>query len=72
MSTAETPEWRDPSQNAEAYVTGLRMYNSLTKKKDLFVPENGKVVKWYTCGPTVYDSSHMGHARFVQYIFFEI
>lgn len=23
------------------------------------------IVTWYNCGPTVYDSSHMGHARFV-------
>ena len=30
-----------------------------------FVPQNGKRVLWYSCGPTVYDSSHMGHARFV-------
>lgn len=28
-----------------------------------FVPTNGRRVKWYNCGPTVYDSSHMGHAR---------
>lgn len=24
---------------------------------------DGKNVKWYTCGPTVYSNSHMGHAR---------
>ncbi|KAI0358609.1 hypothetical protein OH77DRAFT_1421018 [Trametes cingulata] len=28
-----------------------------------FVPINGRHVKWYNCGPTVYDASHMGHAR---------
>ncbi|KAJ8482254.1 hypothetical protein ONZ45_g15017 [Pleurotus djamor] len=28
-----------------------------------FVPQNGRHVKWYNCGPTVYDASHMGHAR---------
>ena len=28
-----------------------------------FVPRNGKSVSWYSCGPTVYDASHMGHAR---------
>ncbi|VDM55334.1 unnamed protein product [Angiostrongylus costaricensis] len=41
----------------------LYLYNSLTRSKDLFVPNHGNVVKWYICGPTVYDSSHMGHAR---------
>lgn len=29
------------------------------------MPMNGKAVKWYSCGPTVYDASHMGHARWV-------
>lgn len=41
----------------------LKLYNSLTKKKDIFAPANGKTIKWYTCGPTVYDESHIGHAR---------
>lgn len=31
--------------------------------KDVFIPQNGKKVTWYCCGPTVYDASHMGHAR---------
>ena len=48
----------------------LKVYNSFTKKKDKFVPLNGKSVTWYCCGPTVYDSSHMGHAR--AYITFDI
>src|SRR5437762_3319753 len=29
----------------------------------VFVPHEKKTVKWYTCGPTVYDHSHVGHAR---------
>ncbi|KIY44586.1 hypothetical protein FISHEDRAFT_51156 [Fistulina hepatica ATCC 64428] len=41
----------------------LKVYNSLTKSKNEFVPRNGRLVKWYNCGPTVYDASHMGHAR---------
>lgn len=28
-----------------------------------FIPENGRQIKMYNCGPTVYDASHMGHAR---------
>ena len=31
--------------------------------QELFIPQNGKKVLWYSCGPTVYDTSHMGHAR---------
>ncbi len=30
-----------------------------------FIPQSGQRVLWYSCGPTVYDSSHMGHARSV-------
>ncbi len=29
---------------------------------------DGKNVKWYTCGPTVYSNSHMGHARYKFFI----
>ncbi|MFA6078878.1 MAG: cysteine--tRNA ligase [Candidatus Omnitrophota bacterium] len=41
----------------------MKIYNSLTRKKDAFVPiEKGKV-GMYVCGPTVYDEPHIGHAR---------
>ena len=39
------------------------LYNSLTKTKEEFQPLDGKTVKIYACGPTVYDFSHVGHAR---------
>ncbi len=40
----------------------LRVYNTLTRKKTDFEPiEKGKV-RMYVCGPTVYDSAHVGHA----------
>jgi len=42
----------------------------LTRKKEVFVPQSGKKVSWYNCGPTVYDASHMGHAR--TYLSFDI
>ncbi|MCG8564013.1 MAG: cysteine--tRNA ligase [Desulfobacterales bacterium] len=43
----------------------LRVYNTLSGKKEDFVPlEEGKV-SMYVCGPTVYDTSHIGHARSV-------
>jgi len=43
----------------------LRVTNSFTNKKDLFVPvhKEQNLVTWYMCGPTVYDHSHMGHAK---------
>nr|XP_061811082.1 cysteine--tRNA ligase, cytoplasmic-like isoform X1 [Nerophis lumbriciformis] len=61
------PQWSPPSGTD---VPQLRLYNSLTRAKELFVPQNGKKVTWYSCGPTVYDASHMGHAR--SYISFDI
>lgn len=48
----------------------MYLYNSLTKKKELFVPfEDGKV-KIYTCGPTVYNYAHIGNYR--SYIFEDV
>lgn len=44
-------------------VTDLYLFNSLTRKKEKFLPKKGKLIKWYSCGPTVYDAAHMGHAR---------
>jgi cysteinyl-tRNA synthetase len=41
----------------------LRLFNSLTKTKDDFVPLDSKNVRMYVCGPTVYDFAHIGNAR---------
>ena len=38
-------------------------YDSVKKTKEEFVPLNNHCVKIYVCGPTVYDDSHLGHAR---------
>ena len=43
----------------------LRIYNSLTKKKEPFRTIEQGIVKIYVCGPTVYDACHIGHARSV-------
>jgi len=43
----------------------LHVYNTLTRKKELFTPVSTGKVKMYVCGPTVYDSCHVGHARSV-------
>ncbi len=41
----------------------MYLYNSLTHKKELFVPNHTDVVKMYTCGPTVYHFAHIGNLR---------
>ncbi|MDX5526731.1 MAG: cysteine--tRNA ligase, partial [Wolbachia endosymbiont of Andrena nigroaenea] len=43
----------------------VRLYNTLTKKKELFTPIDKDHVKMYVCGPTVYDTAHIGNARSV-------
>ncbi|MCX5700062.1 MAG: cysteine--tRNA ligase [Candidatus Omnitrophica bacterium] len=46
----------------------IYIYNSLTRKKEEFIPLKPPEVNMYTCGVTVYDESHIGHARSL-YIF---
>jgi cysteinyl-tRNA synthetase len=41
----------------------LRVYNTLSGKKEVFKPLRGKKVGMYACGVTVYDLCHIGHAR---------
>lgn len=41
----------------------LRLYNTLTRSKDDFVPIDPENVRLYVCGPTVYDYAHIGNAR---------
>ncbi|KAJ9090716.1 hypothetical protein QFC20_007843 [Naganishia adeliensis] len=64
MATTEKvqqPAWQVPvPQTPEPK---LKVWNSLTRTKNEFIPMHGKRVDWYNCGPTVYDAAHMGHAR---------
>ena len=39
------------------------LYNSLTHRKEPFVPRFGNKVSMYTCGPTVYHFAHIGNLR---------
>ncbi len=55
QSQAETP--------AEATEARLRLYNTLTRRKDNFAPIDPDAVRLYVCGPTVYDFAHIGNAR---------
>lgn len=48
----------------------LYLYNSLTRKKEKFVPLEDKKVKMYVCGITPYDTTHLGHA--FTYVSFDV
>ncbi len=41
----------------------MYLYNSASRKKELFVPNHPEIVKMYTCGPTVYHYAHIGNLR---------
>lgn len=62
--------WNAPQSEQAAC---LSLYNSLLDEKVPFIPAAGadsKQITWYSCGPTVYDVAHMGHAR--NYLTFDI
>ncbi|XP_074234633.1 putative cysteine--tRNA ligase, mitochondrial isoform X5 [Camelus bactrianus] len=58
--------WLQPA----GYDTGVKVYNSLTRRKDPLIVSNVDAVSWYSCGPTVYDHAHLGHA--CSYVRFDI
>ncbi|MDD2731653.1 MAG: cysteine--tRNA ligase [Candidatus Pacebacteria bacterium] len=47
----------------------LKIYNTISRKKEIFKLEKGKKARLFVCGPTTYDFSHIGHAR--TYIIFD-
>jgi cysteinyl-tRNA synthetase len=61
--------WYAPDRTADD-LPQLYVHNSITDDLDLFRPRQNRTVTWYTCGPTVYDACHMGHAR--AYLTFDI
>jgi len=48
----------------------MKVYNTTSRKKQPFKPLKGKKVNLFVCGPTVYDDSHIGHAR--TYVAFDV
>ncbi|BBN14707.1 cysteinyl-tRNA synthetase [Marchantia polymorpha subsp. ruderalis] len=62
--------WSPPGAPSKP-LDGLKVFNSLSGTKVPFQTIDGtRRVTWYNCGPTVYDSSHVGHAR--NYLTFDI
>lgn len=47
----------------EVKISMIKLYNTLTKKKEDFIPIIDKKVRMYVCGPTVYNFFHIGNAR---------
>ncbi len=48
----------------------IKVYNTLTEKKEFLPRRSGKPVRFFVCGPTVYDFSHIGHAK--TYLAFDV
>ncbi|XP_031814566.1 probable cysteine--tRNA ligase, mitochondrial isoform X3 [Sarcophilus harrisii] len=59
-------EWQPPP----GHDTGIQIYNSLTRRKDPLILPRPEAISWYSCGPTVYDHAHLGHA--CSYVQFDI
>lgn len=51
-------KWKRPI----GFDTGISVYNFIEKKKVPLILKNKNIAKWYMCGPTVYESAHIGHA----------
>jgi cysteinyl-tRNA synthetase len=60
MKSPPRPQDETPAEAMEAQ---LRLYNTLTRRKEDFAPIDPERVRLYVCGPTVYDFAHIGNAR---------
>ncbi len=60
MKSPPRPQDETPAEATEAR---LRLYNTLTRRKEDFAPIDPNAVRLYVCGPTVYDFAHIGNAR---------
>lgn len=54
---SQSHDWTLPT----GHDTGIKIYNCVTKTKVPLIVQDQNLTKWYSCGPTVYDSSHIGH-----------
>ncbi|XP_055318912.1 probable cysteine--tRNA ligase, mitochondrial [Sitodiplosis mosellana] len=61
LSTMVSSEWQKPDPN-DGFDTDITIYNCVHRGDVPFIVRNVNCVTWYTCGPTVYDDAHIGHA----------
>src|SRR5262249_35603071 len=59
---AQSAPRENEKRMADAGTKGLRLYNTLTRTKEDFVPIDAANVRMYACGPTVYDYANIGNA----------
>ncbi|MEQ8659372.1 MAG: cysteine--tRNA ligase, partial [Gammaproteobacteria bacterium] len=52
-----------PADAPRSNAVSLQLYNSLTRRKEIFAPQDPARVTMYACGPTVYNPPHIGNAR---------
>lgn len=58
-SLSTSSNWEQP---AIGYDTGIKLFNCVARRKVPLILRHKNVATWYSCGPTVYDSAHIGHA----------
>src|ERR1700733_6726030 len=63
VTTLASSRNTDVPAHAPSLMNSLRIYNTLARDKQLFVPLRAGEVRMYVCGITVYDYCHVGHAR---------
>jgi hypothetical protein len=60
-SSSASRAWKEGADGR--FETGVSCYDTKRKAVVPLTTKNAGVVTWYACGPTVYDSAHVGHAR---------
>lgn len=61
LYSTSSSEWKEPNVDT-GHNTGIMIYNCVHRGNVPFIVRNPNYVTWYTCGPTVYDDAHIGHA----------
>lgn len=61
LFSTSNSEWKEPNVST-GHNTGINIYNCVHKGNVPFIVRSSNCVTWYTCGPTVYDDAHIGHA----------